>query len=87
MNVQHFIAEPVTLGPGIVGHAYAVVLQCAKARRLRLSFAAPGTRHAPHDLLCRLPPQGSVALPLGIIPGERWPDDALARHLTMRWAD
>lgn len=87
MTAPRFIAERVTLGPGIAGHAYAVVLRSARTRRLRLSFAAPGTRHAPQDLLCRLPPQGSVALPLGIIPGERWPDDALARHLTMRWAD
>lgn len=87
MTTPIFIAEPVTLGPGIAGHAYAVVLHCPKARRLRLSFAAPGTRHAPRDLLCRLPREVSVALPLGIIPGERWADDALARHLTMSWAD
>ena len=82
-----FIAEPVVLGPGLPGHAYAVVLRDAPTRRLRLSFEADNARHAPHELLCRLPAGREVALPIGIIPGARWPDAALARHLVMRWGD
>jgi hypothetical protein len=80
-----FIAEPVVLGPGLHGHAYALVLRDPPARCMRLSFAAADARHAPHDLLCRLPARGEAVLPIGIIPGARWSDAALARHLDLRW--